>query len=188
MPAKIKPSDWDRLLAPGAPQRAGPRRAFATVLITLIVLAVVGFGLTYALSYGIERNRTLQEERDATTIASNATEIVRRTAQAIGAAETAAVQPTATSAPATEALLGSSNVLAAGNLRSEPLLAPETIIGQICVGDQLAVLEERAIDAALWYRVRITQSGPNCSPQHVTTGSSGWASSTLLAPLVQPGL
>jgi hypothetical protein len=186
MPAKIKTSDWDRLLAPGAPQRAGPRRAFANVLITLIVLAVVGFGLTYALNYGIERNSRLQEEAAATTIASNATEGTLRTARAISVAETAAAQPTATVAVVAEQLLGSSSVLAAGNLRSEPLLAPETIIGQICTGDQLAVLEERTVDAALWYRVRITQSGPNCSPQQVTTGSSGWASSTLLAPLVQP--
>jgi hypothetical protein len=186
VPAKIKSSDWDRLLAPGAPQRAGPRRAFATVLLSLILLAIFAFGLMYALNYGIERNRRLQEARAATTIAGNATESVLRTARALDATATAVAQPTATAEPVAEAILGSSSVLAAGNLRSEPLLVPETVIGQICVGDQLAVLEERTVEAALWYRVRVTQSGPNCSPQQVTTGSSGWASSTLLAPLVQP--
>jgi len=74
------------------------------------------------------------------------------------------------------------NVINGGNLRTEPRLAPETILGQVCPGDQVEVLTQQQALGALWYRVRITNTVLDCHPKRVPLNSEGWLSSSLLAP------
>jgi micrococcal nuclease len=65
-----------------------------------------------------------------------------------------------------------------GNLRSAPRVAPDTVIGQVCPGDQVAVLD----DQAGWYRLRVVKTMADCVPQRVGAGTEGWMSSSLVTP------
>lgn len=65
-----------------------------------------------------------------------------------------------------------------GNLRTEPRLAADTVIGQVCPGDVLFILEQQS--AQHWYHVRITTPAANCHPQRVAAETEGWLSSTLI--------
>lgn len=65
-----------------------------------------------------------------------------------------------------------------GNLRSAPRVAPDTVIGQVCPGDQVAVLD----DQAGWYRLRVVKTMADCVPQRVGEGTEGWMSSSLVTP------
>jgi endonuclease YncB( thermonuclease family) len=67
-------------------------------------------------------------------------------------------------------------VINGGNMRSEPRVAPDTVIGQICPGDQVAILEEQAG----WLHFRLTTPAAECHPDHVARSTEGWASATLL--------
>jgi hypothetical protein len=67
-----------------------------------------------------------------------------------------------------------------GNIRSEPSLANDTIIGQVCPGDGIEVLEERTVDGTRWYRIRVTSLAADCVPQHVAEDTEGWVSNVLL--------
>lgn len=183
MPPKADPRDWDRLFRPGAPRRGGPLRALANLLIVGAVLGLLGGGGLFALRFGLERARESAADQAIAIETSNARVITTRTARALASTATAAALAAATPTVATPTLIGRGSVLAGGNLRSEPVVAPETVIGQICAGDQVDFLEQSTIaDGNLWYRIRITQVGANCNPQRVTIGSLGWASSTLLTP------
>jgi micrococcal nuclease len=65
-----------------------------------------------------------------------------------------------------------------GNLRSEPRIAANTVIGQICPGDQMALLEQRE----QWVRVRLVNPTADCVPTRVSPGTEGWVSSNLVVP------
>jgi hypothetical protein len=67
-----------------------------------------------------------------------------------------------------------------GNLRSEPALAPETVIGQVCPGDLVVVQEERQVGDIRWNRVVVDQVGSTCHANRVPAGTEGWISSVLL--------
>jgi hypothetical protein len=187
MSLKIDPRDWDRLFRPNAPRRGGPLRALANVLILGVVLALLGGGgVLAARQIDVARQAAaetaiVEATFVAETLLGYTATTVSRTAEAAAAVATAeaAVTPTVV----TETVLGRSSVTNAGNLRSEPLVLPETVIGQICAEDQVDILEERLVgDGSLWYRIRvISVSGP-CTDQRVSLGSIGWASSTLIAP------
>lgn len=184
MPPKADPRDWDRLFRPNAPRRGGPLRALSNLLIAFVVLGLLGGAAFFALRFGLDRARQavamtqVAIETNNAQVLAQRTAAAERTASAIAAA-TAAATPTA----APETLLGRGSVVAGGNLRSAPEVSPETVIGQICPGDQVDFLEQAtAADGAIWYRIRVTQQGQNCSAQQVTVGSLGWASSTLLSP------
>jgi hypothetical protein len=72
-------------------------------------------------------------------------------------------------------------VIAAGNLRSAPRVAPDTSRGKVAGGDTVALLENTTINGQTWYRVRlVTTQSPT------PAGSEGWVSGTLLAPLASP--
>ena len=185
MPPKADPRDWERLFRPGAPRRGGPLRALANVLLVLVVIGLLGGAAFFALRFGLEQAR---ESTAATQLAietSNASILSTRTARAIASTATSAAIVVATptsAAPPVEELLGRGNVVAGGNLRSEPTIADNTVIGQICVGDQIDFLDQRTLDdGSQWYRIRITTAPTNCSVERVTVGSLGWASSTLLS-------
>ncbi len=181
LPAKVDPRDWDRLFRAGAPQRGGPLRVLANVLLFGTVLGLLGGAAFFGLRFGVDR---LQQNAQATQVAvetQNSQTLATRTARALETVTAEAIAAATPVAPA-ETPIGSGAVLAGGNLRSEPVLGPETIIGQICPGDQIIFLEQRAVDAGSWYRIRVIQAAASCAANHVTVGSSGWASSTLLTP------
>lgn len=189
MPPKVDPRDWDRYFRPGAPRRGGPLRALANVLLIGIVVALVGGGAFFGLRFGLDRIRTSNAATAAAIQTSNAVVIATRTARALDSTATAAAlaaAPTPTLTPE-PALIGRGSVIAGGNLRSQPVISPETVIGQICAGDQVDFLEQSTdADGALWYRIRVTAVADACTPQRVTLGSLGWASSTLLSPPATP--
>lgn len=189
MPPKVDPRDWDRHFRPGAPRRGGPLRALANVLLIGIAVALVGGGAFFGLRFGLDRIRASNAATAVAIETSNAVVLAARTARALDATATAgalAAAPTPTAAPEA-APIGRGSVLAGGNLRSQPVVSPETVIGQICAGDQVDFLEQStAADGSLWYRVRITEVAGACTPQRVTLGSLGWASSTLLSPPASP--
>lgn|GEM_PF-2457379 len=69
-------------------------------------------------------------------------------------------------------------VINGGNLRTEPRVATSTVIGQVCPGDALLLLEQESNQH--WYRIRITTLAANCHPQRVAAETEGWLSSTLV--------
>lgn len=185
MPPKVNPNDWDRLFRPNAPRRGGPLRALANLLLIGAAIGLLGGGAFFALRFGFERAQQAAAQTAEQAAISNTQVIATRTARALAATTTAAAAVTAPATPTapTAQPIGRSSVVAGGNLRSQPVVAPETVIGQICAGDQVDLLEQTtAADGAVWYRLRVTEAANSCSPQHVTVGSIGWASSTLLAP------
>lgn len=184
MPLKTDPRDWDRLFRQNAPRRGGPLRALANVLIFGVVLAILGGGgVLAARQIDVARQAAaetavVQATFVAETLLGYTATTVSRTAEAAAAA-TAAATPTVV----TETVIGRSVVTNSGNIRNEPAVLPETVIGQVCTDDQVELLEERVIDdGSLWYRIRLTSVAGSCTEQRVSLGSIGWVSSTLLAP------
>lgn len=189
MPPKVNPNDWDRLFRPNAARRGGPLRALANLLLIGIFVALLGGGAFFVLGFGLERAQQIAAETAVQVGTSNAQVIATRTARALetaAAAAAPAATPTTAAAASPAPAIGRSSVIAGGNLRSEPVVAPETVIGQICAGDQVDLLEQTSADGGTWYRVRLTQTGESCTPQRVTIGSIGWASASLLAPPTTP--
>ncbi|NTU82537.1 MAG: SH3 domain-containing protein [Chloroflexales bacterium] len=188
MPPKADPRDWDRLFRPKAPRRGGPLRALANLLLVGAGVGLLAGGAFFAIRFGLERARTTNAATAQAIETSNAAVIATRTARALEDTATAAVVLAATpTAPSDAPPIGRGSVVAGGNLRSQPLVSPETVIGQICAGDLVDFLEQSITDdGSLWYRIRITQVAGDCTAQRVSLGSLGWASSTLLSPPASP--
>ncbi|MEI7770023.1 MAG: SH3 domain-containing protein [Chloroflexales bacterium] len=183
MPPKADPRDWDRYFRPGAPRRSGPLRALANIILICVALGILGGATIFAWSYGRERARESAATNASLVETSNAAVIATRTAKSLDTtvvpATSAAVVATPNTSP--EAPTGHGSVTNGGNLRSQPVVSAETVIGQVCAGDKIDFLEERTLsDGTLWYRIRLTESTSDCAPQRVTVGSIGWASATLL--------
>jgi hypothetical protein len=154
-------------------------------MLICVALGILGGAALFAWNYGRERARQSAAANASLVETSNAAVIATQTARAqlaaIATATSAAVAPNATPTAPPEAVVGRGSVTNGGNLRREPVVAPETVVGQVCVGDKVDVLEERALaDGARWYRIRITEAAGACTAQRVTVGSVGWASATLL--------
>lgn len=162
MPRKAHPSDWDRLFSPNAPRRYGPVALFLmlTTLLCLMAFTMVGAG------FGTRKYENYQEARALTATPLWKEYYAQQTATAL------AEQATPTAAP-TAVATATAQVIAVGNVRSEPRIAAETIIGQVAVGDSVAVLEPRDVEGMRWYRVVVT-------PSNGAASTSGWVSSTLL--------
>jgi len=79
--------------------------------------------------------------------------------------------PTSTPSP----LLADRTIINGGNLRSTTQVAPETVIGQVCPGDQMITLETQGE----WVRVRLLTPAADCVPQRAAAGSEGWVSGGL---------
>ncbi len=94
--------------------------------------------------------------------------------------------PTAVISPTTSAPIAVGVVINGGFIRSEPRVVPETALGQVCPGDQVAFLEQQVAEGVLWYRVRVTAVAADCVVDRVAAGSEGWVSSLLLSEPVQP--
>lgn len=187
MPAKIDPNDWDRLFAPDAPRRGGPLQ----VLVNLLIIGAVFGILTYGALFVLERRTQQTAALIAAATSVAATTIPQQTATAQSAtstavALTAAQTATAAALPAgPPEVLGTGTVVRGGNLRTEPRVAPETVVGLIWPGDQIQFLEPREVDGQFWYRIRITQAAADRPGAGVDTGTEGWASATLLSEVTR---
>jgi Bacterial SH3 domain len=181
MPAKMNPNDWDRLFAPNAPRPGGPIGAAINILLIGVVLAIVTFGTQYFFAQreaqiaGQIANATLVA---ATSIPQQTEAAVAFTATEAARVETATARANPTAAP----VLGIGAVNQGGNLRSQPVISPETVVGLIWQGDQIQFLEQRDVDGQPWYRIRITRLAPNRG-EGVAVNSEGWASASLLSPV-----
>ena len=71
-------------------------------------------------------------------------------------------------------------VMNGGNLRGEPKVTTSNVIGQVCPGDQVALLDATT---ASWVKVRLVITAPDCDAKRVAAGTEGWLSTTLLGPL-----
>jgi hypothetical protein len=67
-----------------------------------------------------------------------------------------------------------------GNLRSDTAFAADTVIGQVCPGDRVAILQEREAEGILWYQIRVTELAADCHPERVALDTEGWLSSILV--------
>jgi hypothetical protein len=187
VPTKIYPSDWDRLFAPNAPRRGGPLRALINVLITALVLILIGGAAVYLTRY---RSQQLANAiTAATTLAATNQPLATQTAAALlqvrqRATATREAQLTATvQAGQPGPALGVGTVERGGNLRKEPRVAPDTVVGLIWPGDQIAFLEQSDVGGQPWFRIKITKVADNRGGPGVAVGSEGWASATLLSAL-----
>lgn len=177
MPARARPDDWDRLFGSNAPRRGGPLRVLATLLSLGLALSLLLAGGFFGLRYRAQ----IQAEG-----AANATAIAQVLATRTAVAQqtaTARALAAATPVPAAaEATLGVGRVLPpGGNLRSEPRIAPETVVGLIYPDDRVVLLEERLVDNTPWFRIRLSEPGSAPRDGGVGPGTEGWASGTLLA-------
>ena len=193
MPSKIRPDDWDRLFAPNAPRRGGPLRALGNLLLLTVVLGLVAAGATFGLNY--REQQTVSASATAVAFATNvapgltatagptativaqltATRFVRQTATAAAAQGTVAVP--AAPLPA----LGVGVVTAGGNLRSEPRIAGDTVVGLIWPGDTVAFVERREVSGQEWFRIQVVQPAPDRGGDGVPAGTDGWAAASLLS-------
>lgn len=67
-------------------------------------------------------------------------------------------------------------VINGGNMRSEQRIAPDTVIGQVCPGDQLIIL----LQQAGWTNFELSKPAAECHPDRVAPDTVGWASSSLI--------
>lgn len=163
MPKPAHSSDWELFFGPRAPRRKGPIALFVTMTLLLCFVALLGVGTTF----GARRYEqyTVAQALTATPLWKEYYIQQTATAQAKAAPTPA---PTAPTSPA-------ATVNAVGNLRSEPRIAPQTVLGQLAAGDQVAVLEQQAVANATWYRVRVqTTTGA------LKAATEGWINGSLL--------
>jgi hypothetical protein len=93
---------------------------------------------------------------------------------------------TATASPTPTLSLGI--VASNARLRSEPALAPELVMGQVCTDDQVTILEEQDIGTETWARIRVVATAADCAADRVGVDEEGWLSRRLLAaPSPQAG-
>jgi hypothetical protein len=186
----MRSDDWDRLFAPNAPKRGGPLRALINIIIFALALGALAWGGSWLVS-----ERQQQAERVAATATAHVGTVVPQLTSVAGATQTVEAQGTATrialrTATAQAALnptgtpepgIGSGAVVRGGNLRQEPRVAPETVVGLIYPGDRITFLERRAVGDQVWFRIRVEQPAVDRAGEGVPAGTEGWASALLLS-------
>lgn len=185
VPAKIDPRDWDRLFERRQRWR-GPLSAM-TIAFVIGMLIVGMIGLTPFVIDQIETSRLIASQ---TQIALQTREalatVTAHQAATQSAIPTATATPTptatATATATPEPIIGRAQVINGGNIRREPRVAAETVIGQVCVGDRVVLLEEQMVGGNnRWYRLRVVETAGNCVPERVSAGTEGWVNATLLS-------
>jgi hypothetical protein len=177
VPPKVDPRDWERLFS-GRRRRRGPLRTLVTALVGGLLI----LGLISAAPFILRQIEISREVMRPTQIALQTRE-ARATAQRTATQQstltpTPIPSPTATPPP----IIGRARVINGGNIRSEPRIAAETVIGQVCVGDQVELLAEETLAGNnRWYRLRVVATANDCAPQRVKAGTEGWVSATLLS-------
>lgn len=186
MPRKNQVDDWDRLFAPNARRRGGPLAALANTLIAVVIIALLSVGFVYGKRYYDEQMAVRLAA--ATSVAATSTKVAETTfAQWTATAEVRNATATAEALPPTpEPVVGT--VISGGNLRSEPRIVPETVIGLIFPGDEIVFLAQHEVAGQRWYRIRVINP---VNRSGVPAGTEGWASASLLSqpegPLPTPG-
>ncbi|MFQ3630332.1 SH3 domain-containing protein [Roseiflexus sp.] len=192
MPRIMRSDDWDRLFAPNAPKRGGPLRALVNLIMIALALGALIWGGSWLIG-----ERQQQVERLAATATAYAGTVVPQMTSVAAVTQTVEAQGTATrialrTATAQAALnptgtpepgIGSGEVVRGGNLRQEPRVAPETVVGLIYPGDRITFLERRVVGDQVWFRIRVDQPAADRSGEGVPGGTEGWASAILLSPL-----
>lgn len=156
---------------PTAANRQGA--GFLVGLVVVVLLACLGVATRTASPTAppVRSASSLQGGQKAPT----ATPAPRSTAPATP--PTPIASPSPPPAPPT----GEATVTA--NLRSEPRIALDTVIGKLCAGDQLAYRSVQQVADETWYRVRVTAVGAACSAAQADVGAEGWvAASVVSAP------
>lgn len=185
MPPKTDPRDWERLFE-GRRRQRGPLRIVMIALIAgILLLGLIGAAPFVLDQIEVSRVVALQTQIVYQTREARATAQQAATQSAIAIltqtsspSPTATLLPTPTSAP----VIGRAQVINGGNIRSAPRVSADTVIGQVCVGDRVELLEEQTIgDNNRWYRLRVVATADNCVPQRVSAGTEGWVSATLLS-------
>jgi very-short-patch-repair endonuclease len=164
----------------------------------VLLLAYVSLGLVWTDRIApptISQGDTARAARDGRVTSQPAQLAQSATALAPSPVPTAGALPSTAVLPATGAVtpsaavatplatlptqpsLPSGVVINGGNLRTAPRVAANTVIGQVCPGDTLFLLEQNNQG---WYRIRITTLAANCHPQRVAAETEGWLSSTLV--------
>lgn len=164
MPHKAHPSDWDRVMSPQARPRRGP------VALLIIMALTIGFlvFISWSAGHGLRRYQQYQVALALTATPLWAEYYAQQTATAqTGSAATALPAPL----PDT---IGS--VIGTANLRSEPRVAPETILGVLEAGDRVAVLETHTVEDQVWHRISLRETSGAVAP-----GTEGWINGALLA-------
>lgn len=190
MPPAMRSDDWDRLFAPNAPKRGGPLRVLINIIIFALLLGALAVGAAWFIG-----ERQQQAERLAATATAYVGTVVPQLTSVAGSTQTveaqgtatrlalrtataqAAVNPTGTPEPG----IGSGEVVRGGNLRREPRIAPENVVGLIYPGDRITFLERRAVGEQVWFRIRVDQPAADRSGEGVPAGAEGWASALLLS-------
>lgn len=84
-------------------------------------------------------------------------------------------------APTPSASSAAGKVTHGGNLRSEPVVTPSTIIGTVCPDDEVVFLSGMSTEGGVWYKVRITKIPQNCTAKRVKVDTTGWLHTSLLS-------
>jgi hypothetical protein len=155
-------SDWDRLFAPNAPRRRGPIALFISMTLVLCFVTVLLVGANFGVK---------QYNKQAAALQLTATPLWKQ----YYIDQTATAQARAATAVPTVASERTAEVTTTANLRSEPRIAPETVLGQVGAGDSVTILEEQIGGDGTWYRVRLTKTSGQ-----LALATEGWISSTLL--------
>ncbi|NJO06777.1 MAG: SH3 domain-containing protein [Chloroflexaceae bacterium] len=71
-------------------------------------------------------------------------------------------KPALESAPTVAASATTARISNGGNLRSEPRIAAENVLAQVCPGDEVEVLEQQERDDIGWVRVRVLLRAADC--------------------------
>ena len=71
-------------------------------------------------------------------------------------------------------------IIHGGNLRREPRIAPQTVIGQVCPGDRMSITRTSVVGQTTWAYGTLTALAAACDPARVPKGTVGWLSMTLL--------
>ncbi|WP_322487955.1 SH3 domain-containing protein [Chloroflexus sp.] len=183
MPPKTDPHDWSRLFERHQRRRGPLSTLIAALVIGMIIVGLIG--LTPFVLDQLETNRAIARQTQIAlqTREARATAQQAATQSAIPAATpTAPPTPTATPTLMPEPILGRAQVINGGNIRREPRVAAETVMGQVCVGDRVVLLEEQTTNGAnRWYRLRVVETVGNCVPERVSAGTEGWVNATLLS-------
>ena len=156
MPNTPHSSDWERFFGRNPQRRRGPIALVVTLTLVLAFLVVMALGANWGT--GQYRAYAVAQQLTATPLWA------QYYAEQTATAEAQAATPVPSEPART-------TVTTAGNLRSEPRIAPETVAGAVAVGDTVAILERRTVEDRLWFRVRVNDDAAR----------EGWVSSTLVA-------
>lgn len=164
MPRQPHASDWDVFFSAHPPRRKGPIALFVTMTLVLCFITVLLVGA----NFGKQRYDVYLAGQALTATPLWKEYYIQQTATARAQAVTPTPEATAVSTV---------RVSNGGNVRSEPRIAPETVVGQVASGDTVTILESRNQSDGLWHRVQVVTTAGALKPN-----TEGWISDTLLRP------